>query len=359
MLGNEHRGRYGNNACYQVELNPGQPVTSTGAGIGFWAWYKSEGTTTTYDGTHFRVSTDAGATWTVVAPIVGAYDDSLITANNTCIRNAAIGGPYKWTWNGSRTVDSTSGISCHWRYFVIPLGQFNGQTPLLRFVFGSDPAAANYPGFYFDDVTIWGITSGAGHTVQGTVTLDGGGGSVAAAVVHASGLGLVSASPAAGGAYSLLHVQPGNQVVWVTLAGYQTAVLPVTVAGNVTGANLTVRRLPPAAPTNVTANANASGVVTVNWDDSPDLLVDQYKIYAKLPTESVYTLKQVVIGRTNSAGTDTLTEPGSYQYVVTAVDTDVLRRRSNRRIPRGLTSRWAHWRRSRCMRAGTGMTTCI
>ena len=56
LWGTNISGKYGNSACYQLELAPGMPVTSTGAGIAFWAWYKSEGTaTSTADGANFRV----------------------------------------------------------------------------------------------------------------------------------------------------------------------------------------------------------------------------------------------------------------------------------------------------------------
>ena len=115
----------------------------------------------------------------------------------------------------------------------------------------------------------------------------------------------------------------GNQTVWATLTGYQTTVLPLTIAGNVAGQNLVLRRLAPVAPTTLTANVSA-GSVGLNWDDSPDLLVDGYKVYAKLTTETIYTLRATVPGRLNSLYTDALTTPGAYHYVVTAYDDGVI-----------------------------------
>jgi hypothetical protein len=311
-------GNYVDFACYQLQLAAAQSVASADAGLAFWGWYKSEGgATTTYDGCNFQISTNGGGTWQILTPLIGAYDDTFMTALNTCI------GFHKPTWNGSRAADSL--VTGRWRYFVLPLSNFVGLTPVFRFTFGSDNQAHNYPGFYFDDLSVWGLQTGSGATVSGMITLDGGSGVVTQALVRANGFGGPPVSPNALGTYSLPNVQLGQRILFATLTGYQQATLNVAVSGDISNANLTVRREAPPAPTALTAGLDpGTGIVSLDWADSPDLLVDLYRVYRKRSSDSSYVLQRVVYSRTVSSATDTLTATATYQYVVTAVDTNVI-----------------------------------
>ncbi|MFZ5433603.1 MAG: hypothetical protein ACOZB3_07505, partial [Calditrichota bacterium] len=318
LWGTVLNGNYANNACYQLELSATQPVNSTNAAVSFWGWYRSEGTSnTTYDGCNFRISTDGGSNWQVLMPVIGLYDDTLMTTNNTCI------GYHKPTWNGSRAADSL--VAGRWRYFVLPLSGFVGQTPIFRFSFGSDPQAANFAGFYIDDLSICGLAPGGGATISGTITLDGEMGSVTETVVRANGFGAPLDYPNAQGAYELANVQPGARILMASLTGYQPASTNITVTGDTTDVDMTLRRQVPPAPTNLTATlAAGSEIVALNWDDSPDTFVDLYRVYRKHAADSSYTLNRVIYGRTASQAVDTLPEALVYHYVVTAVDTNVI-----------------------------------
>ena len=312
-------GNYANNACYQLELAAGLPVAGTDAALAFWGWYKSESisATSTQDGCNFQISTNGGATWQILTPLIGAYDDTFMTVQNTCIGNR------KATWNGSRPADSL--VWGRWRYFVLPLSNFVGSTPVFKFTFGSDDQAANHPGFYLDDLSVWGLQAGGGATISGTIALDGGAGVVTQAVIRANGFSGQPASPNALGNYTLQNVQLGQRVLFATLTGYQQTTLNVLVSGDVSNANMIVRRAAPSAPTNLTATINEiSGVVTLDWADSPDPDVDLYRVYRKPASGSSYVLRRVVYGRTLSSAADTLSEVLTYHYVVTAVDTNVI-----------------------------------
>jgi hypothetical protein len=295
---------YPNSACWQLDLNLGLAVLNTQATVEFWRWYYTE---QSFDGVNFKVSVDQGATWTLVQP-VGNYPYTASTAN-VCIPSE----PY---W---------AGLSQTWTPVTIPLGQFLGQTPIFRFTFGSD-ASVVYPGFFFDDMVIWGLAFPETTHVSGRVTLDGIGGAVTSVAVAANGIGSPTTHPSADSTYSLDGVQVGNRTLIASLTGYISDTNAVAVpSGGLTNHNFLLRRVNPPAPTGLTGSVNtATGVVTLDWADSPDLQVDEYKIYRKLRADQTWTFRRAVIGRTNSQGTDSLTVGGIYQYYVTAADTNVI-----------------------------------
>lgn len=158
--------------------------------------------------------------------------------------------------------------------------------------------------------------------VSGTVTLDGGAGVVTAANVVANGLGAPSTSPAANGQYTLTNVQIGTRRITGSLAGYHNAVQNIELtAGGMTGVNLTLVRLDPPVPTNLVGAANnETGVVTLDWDNSPDPLVDVYPVYRRLQGEQNWVLQG---SPTVSTFQQTLTANGIYQYAVAARDNGV------------------------------------
>ncbi|RPH94544.1 T9SS C-terminal target domain-containing protein [candidate division KSB1 bacterium] len=298
-------GTYPASCCFTMDLNLGLQVNSPSATMEFWYWYDVE---TTWDGCNLKASIDNGATWTTLTPNGGYPVASLQTAN-ACI-------PSQPAWAGGR--DST------WRYAVVPISQFIGQAPIFRFSFGSD-GSGQYRGFFFDDVEIWGLALPVLTPVSGRVDLDGQGGNVANAIVRSNGIGNPEAHPLADSTYSV-SVQTGNRTIIASLAGFHNDTVWVTVGDTpVTNQNFVLRRLNPVAPTGFTASVNtATGIVTLNWDDSPDLQIDRYKVYRKLRNDADWVFRKEVIGRTNSGTTDTLTVGGIYQYRVTALDYDVV-----------------------------------
>ncbi|HEY3296943.1 MAG TPA: T9SS type A sorting domain-containing protein [bacterium] len=292
---------YGTSVCGHLDLAIGLPVVDAGATLEFWYWYQIE---SPWDGCNVKASVDGGNTWQPVTP----QDGYTGTTNG------------EWMCGGNESCWSGS-LDPAWRYAVIPIGQFIGQTPIFRLTFGSD-GVMEYAGYYMDDVVVWGLQPVVGVTVSGTLTLDGGNGNVTLATVRADGLNSPSAHPNASGAYTLANVQTGNRVLSAHLAGYQTITSPVVVpAGGLTGQNLTLRRGPVPVPTGLTVSvSNATGEATLAWDVSPDPLVDDYRVYRKLREDTAYTLAGTYTG---TGGMDLLTVPGIYDYVMTARDVDV------------------------------------
>jgi hypothetical protein len=164
-------------------------------------------------------------------------------------------------------------------------------------------------------------------TVTGHVTLDGGNGNVTAVNVVAGGAGNPSVHPAANGDYTLPNVQIGNnRRVTATLAGYidGSTVFNLDESGH-TGADLTLRRSNPPAPTGLTSTVlTAERKDSLHWTASTDLLVDEYKLYRKLSTDATFTLRQTILGRTTVFIKDTFETDGVYNFVLTAVDTNML-----------------------------------
>ena len=134
---------YPASACFKLTLSPGLVVQSPAATVEFWCWWDTE---QAFDGVNFKVSVDNGNTWTLVQP-VGNYPHTASTAN-VCIPSE----PY---WAGRR--------SDTWTRIIIPIDQFVGQVPQFRFTFGSNPSL-QYPGFFFDDMTIWGMQAASSIT---------------------------------------------------------------------------------------------------------------------------------------------------------------------------------------------------
>jgi subtilisin family serine protease len=112
------------------------PSSHTYAFLSFWQWYAME---TNWDGGNVKISTDGGATWTILTPDI-AYNG---TANSA---NAGIPGEPCWT-------GTTTGN--FWQKVTFNLTAYKGQTVNIRMHFGSD-GSVNYAGWYVDDVLVQG-----------------------------------------------------------------------------------------------------------------------------------------------------------------------------------------------------------
>ncbi len=106
----------------------------------FAHWYDIEESSTpniAWDGGNVKISTDGGATFTLIRP-VGDYPDS-ISVNTTS--NALAGQPVY------------SGTSGGWLLAEFDLSAFAGETVILKFDFGSD-GSVTYDGWYIDSVSV-------------------------------------------------------------------------------------------------------------------------------------------------------------------------------------------------------------
>jgi hypothetical protein len=295
---------YENAACYYLDVDQELTVASDAATMEFFMWQSCENF---WDGMNIKVSTDGGTTWEIVQTVEPAYNEDAMNGNTTCHASEV-------AWSGDQ---STAG----WQEVVVNLGAYVGMTPIIRFSFGSD-GSVQYPGFYIDDLTLWGFGEPEFATVSGTVTLDGGAGSVTAVSVQVNGIGNPVTNPLANGTYSFPNVLVGNRRVVGSLAGYHNASqdFVLTNAG-ATGINLTLVRVDPPVPTNLSGNVNsASGLVTLDWDNSTDPLVDVYPVYRRLQGEETWVLQSTP---TASTYQQTLTVAGVYEYAVSARDNNV------------------------------------
>ncbi len=145
-LGNEDHG--------ERESTPATPTAPTtvstcrpstsgiyeSARLHFWHWYKTE---SGYDGGNVQVSTDAGATWTVLAP-VGGYSS---TMTGTCNPLAGQQG-----FVGTKTT---------WTESIVDLASYVGSSIRVRFRFGSDSGVTDR-GWYIDDISLEGTLTPTG-----------------------------------------------------------------------------------------------------------------------------------------------------------------------------------------------------
>jgi hypothetical protein len=201
---------YPGDACWTLTLSPGLIVRSPTATVEFWCWWDM---VYSYDGVNFKVSTDQGATWTLVQPNGGYPSASSIA----CIASGCWLG-----YTGSGT----------WTHVILPIGQFLGQTPIFRLTFGSDNYQ-QYPGFFFDDMFISGLR--APSSVGGTVRAFFPNQPIVNARVWAEGVADTAVTDSAG-AYRL-RLDAGTYTLWfrhihfcdtsfghvVVVAGSQTA----------------------------------------------------------------------------------------------------------------------------------------
>jgi hypothetical protein len=125
---------YENCADYQLDLPPLDLRFYSTARLHFWHWYDTE---PGYDGGNVQISTDAGATWTVVPPD-GGYGGSLTGGCNPLAGQSGF-----------------TGLGASWREAVLDLGAYAGQAIRVRFWFGSDGGVRDR-GWYIDDLSLEG-----------------------------------------------------------------------------------------------------------------------------------------------------------------------------------------------------------
>ena len=127
LWGTVLNGEYENNADWSL-YTLDYIATQDDPVLTFWHWYDIE---PSWDGGNVAISTDGGATWTVIEP-EGGYPDDAITGLN---------GEPGYTGRDATWMQAT---------FVLN-GITSGTIFKIRFRFGSD-GSVTYPGWYIDDV---------------------------------------------------------------------------------------------------------------------------------------------------------------------------------------------------------------
>ncbi|HEX5130954.1 MAG TPA: S8 family serine peptidase [Candidatus Krumholzibacteria bacterium] len=117
------------------------PSSKTFAQLTFWHWYDTE---QNYDGGNVKLSSDGGATWTILTPDVG-YSGTATSGN------AAIPGEPCFSGHGQK----------FWQKVTFDITAYKGQSVVIRWHFGSD-SSVQYPGWYVDDVRLEGVDDTAG-----------------------------------------------------------------------------------------------------------------------------------------------------------------------------------------------------
>jgi hypothetical protein len=237
-------GDFPNSAQFNLQSIPVN--LSANAFLSFYHWYDMG--SSPWDGGNVKISADNGSTWNLVTPDGGYPTDPLGSSNPL------------------NPEPGYSGESGGWVEAYFDLSAYSGQNVIVKWDMGTTSVVPN-PGWYIDDVEFGGAGGGpTTGTLAGTITLDGGSGSVTDVVITA---GTHTTSPNASGDYSMA-LDPGTYTVSAALAGYdpasQTGV--VIQEGQTTTVNLTLTATTVTTnpPSNLVAEVNDYNDVTLTWD---------------------------------------------------------------------------------------------
>ncbi|MBD3168296.1 MAG: T9SS type A sorting domain-containing protein [candidate division Zixibacteria bacterium] len=102
--------------------------------LAFWHWFDTEAS---YDGGNMEITTDNGATWTIIPNL-----------------------PYTGTANSANPIGNGEPIITghdqgFWEFVIVDLSAYAGDTVRFKYVFGAD-GSVTYPGWYFDDFLVAG-----------------------------------------------------------------------------------------------------------------------------------------------------------------------------------------------------------
>jgi hypothetical protein len=137
---------------------------SDGAALTFWQWHNTE---SGFDGGNVKISADGGDSWEIISPEDG-YDGVLSTEYDN-----PIGGE-----------EAFYGESDGWIQETFDLSGYGGSSAIIKFDFGSD-SSIDGPGWYVDEVIVYGGGGEEPGWVSGTVTDLGSGEPIEGAAVNA------------------------------------------------------------------------------------------------------------------------------------------------------------------------------
>jgi hypothetical protein len=131
-IGTQIAANYHDNQTYAATTATSPDIDLTGAAnptLTFRMWVDTEGST--YDGFNLNVSTDGGATYSVVTNVVPAYPLTVAT---------------KPAWGGHQA-------ALGWQLVKVDMSAYVNQVVRLRFAFRSD-SSGTFPGVYIDDILV-------------------------------------------------------------------------------------------------------------------------------------------------------------------------------------------------------------
>jgi hypothetical protein len=162
------------------------------AQMSLWQWYYIE---TNYDGGNVKISTDGGATWTILTPDVGY---------NGTARSGNAGIPGEPCFTGYNNDE--------WHQVIFDLTPYKGQLVTIRLHFGSDSSVQRV-GWYVDDVMVQGINDTEGPSIVST--------SVPGSTFDTVGPYTVTSTildPLSGVASATLYYSTDDGVTWMSTA---------------------------------------------------------------------------------------------------------------------------------------------
>ncbi|MCC6552119.1 MAG: immune inhibitor A [Polyangiaceae bacterium] len=130
-IGTVMTGNYNNSQSFGVAIAQTPPIGLGGATepiLSFYAWVYAE---SSFDGVNLKVSTNGGATFSLITGVSPAY-------------NGTAGGEEVWTGTA---------FNSGWQMFTVNLAAYVGQSIILRWDFRSDGSVV-YPGAYIDDIVV-------------------------------------------------------------------------------------------------------------------------------------------------------------------------------------------------------------
>lgn len=136
-------GTYPNSACGGLTTPP--LVLGAGSVLTFHHIYSTE---VGYDGGRVEISTNGGASWSVLTP-TPAYPGNVTHAT-----------PCSWPNPSACYIGNSAGYPATWQLATVNLAAYGGQTALLRWSFTTDTSQAGSltnPGWYVDDIKVTGV----------------------------------------------------------------------------------------------------------------------------------------------------------------------------------------------------------
>lgn len=283
-------GQYPNGANFSLTSQP--VIIGSNATLSFWHQLGCQGS---YDGGNVSVSTNGGASWTVVSPASGGtYINTVYSMNEP----------------------GFSGTIGTWAYVTFNLAAWSNSVILLRWHFTSDGSITGL-GWFIDDVMVTGYAIRAG-VISGEVSLSDSGNPASAKVSTAFTDVTVSALPDTSGIYGL-YLPVGTYTLTATLPYYESASSPQMVISDqnlVYTQDFVLNSLPAVTELTLTCELG-SPTVTLSWlaPVNPVYPVLSYIIYRKLGP-GIFTEASEVTGTLYS---EDLNLAGHYYYYVSPV----------------------------------------
>jgi hypothetical protein len=285
MWGTSLNASYANNQHYQL-LSPNIPIGSN-ATLTFWHMYGFE---LNYDGGNVWVSTNQGATYTILTPDGGYTSQSLPALQN---------------------LPGYNGTLLNWTQAVFSLAAYAGQTIQIDWNFQSDNSITNI-GWFIDDVEISGFLQSTG-SLTGNVILPPNVLSPELATITA---GNYTTHPDSLGHYEML-LPNGNYNVSATMPSCQsTQATNVVFADDVISHNIdfTFNYLRPIAEVFYTVNSQIAHFAWIAPLAGSNHF-SHFNVYRQIETDIFRKIAEI----SDTTYIDTLHVIGNYAYYFTAV----------------------------------------